>query len=152
MASKTVVVEITDGSKQTLPLHGPFGDKALHGSKLVTFFRKSDPTKRNPPEEYKDVYRHSDGTDYWAVQCWVPANAAEVKKFAEAKPDTLIDLVSGALCTDAGQKSWREVRGNGALNLWVSFNGAPPSFMPKTAVDALKAAGHKVVEMERKKK
>lgn len=148
----THVMELPDGTKQAIPLHGPFGDKALHGSKLVTRLKRSDPTKRNPPEEYTNVFRHTDGVDYWAAQCWAPSNITEAKKFADTKPDTFIDLVTDALATDAGQISWRAVRGNGALTLYVSVDGGAPSNVAKPLVDMLKTAGHKVVEVERKRK
>jgi hypothetical protein len=145
----TVTVDI-DGSKVVVPLFGPYGDKALHGSKLVTRVKTSDPKRRKPTDTLERTASHN-GIDYWAAQCWAPANDAETLAFTKAKPANVRDLLEDALCTDAGQKSWHENRG-GTTTTRVSVDGAPPARLPNTIIDTLRKAGCKVVEVRKEEK
>lgn len=141
----TVVVELPDGSKQTVPLFGPYGDKLVNGSKLVTKLKQSDPKKRKPEDKLHRVYAHSNGIEYWAAQCYVPKDDAEAIRYANAKPANARDLMEDALCVEAGQASWHENRG-GSVTTRVSVNGAPAKRLPNEIIALLRASGVKVVD------
>ena len=148
---KTITVELGDGTKTTVPLFGPYGDKLLHGSKLVTKVKSSNPKKRKPEDKLTRTYTHSDGVEYWAAQCWAPKDDAEAVALAKAKPAMARDLMEDALCVEAGQASWQENRG-GSVNTRVSVNGAEPKALPNEIIALLRASGAKVVEVPKDKK
>lgn len=148
-AQPTHVLDVPGHGKQTLPLLGPYGDKSLHGSKLLYHLRQSETAKRKgKQDETLARVLHIEGTDYWAVCCWSNANAEEVKRFANAKPEVVGVLMDEALEAQAGYQSWKEQRG-GATTVWCSLNGAPAMRVPVTAYDAMKAAGLNVVRKEK---
>jgi hypothetical protein len=146
----TVEVTLPDDSKAMVPLFGPYGDKAIHGTKLVTKVKQSDPKKRKEEDKLHRTYRHSNGIDYWAAQCFVPKDDAEALAMAKAKPANVRDLMEDALCVEAGQASWHENRG-GSVTTRVSVNGAPAKRLPNEIITLLRQAGQKVEEVKEEK-
>ena len=121
---------------------GPFGDKLVHGSKLVYESATSDPKKRKPTDKLK--------ADDWCFSFWTPANKAELVAFVNAKPDNVLALVGDALKSDARFKSWHENRG-GSTTTRVSVNGADPKPLPNEIIALLKASGQDVKEVPKAK-
>jgi hypothetical protein len=118
------------------PVFGPFGDKALHGSRLQYATAKSDANKRKPEDKLKH--------DAWCFSYWTPANMGELQAFLKSKPEEVRTLIDAALLTSARQDSWHENRG-GTTTTRVSVDGMDPVRLPNAVIDLLKAAGRKVV-------
>jgi hypothetical protein len=123
----------------SLPVFGPFGDKALHGSALLYGKADSNPEKRKPdapPQKYDD----------WCFSYWTPANDAELVNFVKAKPANVRLLVSTALKSKARFDSWHENRG-GTTTMWASIMGTPAARISKDAFAKMQAAGVDVKEV-----
>lgn len=137
MATQSTHSHMTDGKLVPCnnPVFGPFGDKVLHGSKLMWGTAKSDPAKRKPTDKLKH--------DAWCFSYYRPANVGELQSFVKSKPDNVMDLVDAALETEARQASWHENRG-GTTTTRVSIDGAAPGRVPNEIIEMLRKAGHKV--------
>lgn len=119
---------------------GPYGDKTLHGSKII-----SDTAKAKPDGETDFKSLH------WTFTFYAPANAAELNAFVKAKPDVVLDLVTRALGTSARAASWGECRG-GAVTVDVKMpDGKVALRTPQAVYDAMVKAGMKVSIIPRTK-
>lgn len=125
-----------------LPLVGPFGDKALHGSKLEYGYAKADESAKTEHPE-------------WVFCAYVPANGEEAKKLTNAKPDMAVDLYTKALMTKARAQAWAEERGGSTTaDVKVTFKGKT-TYSPRTPlemIETLRAAGMTVEVVPRIKK
>jgi hypothetical protein len=135
------------GKSRTLPLLGPFGDKALYGSKLEYGYGKADMEKANldnPPR-----------LSEWFFCAWVPANDAETKALVNAKTDMARDLIVTALLNKARAQSWAENRGGAVTaDVKVTLNGKTTVHKRVALgfIDTLRDAGATVEVLPREKR
>jgi hypothetical protein len=135
------------GKSKTLPLLGPFGDKALYGSKLEYGYGKADmdkANKDNPP-------KHPE----WFFSAWVPADNVETLKLVNAKTDMARDLLVTALLTKARAQSWAENRGGAVTaDVKVTMNGKVTTHkrVAMAFLDTLREAGATVEVLPRVKR